>query len=773
MVQSRRVKFGAYLFDSEEHLLLRSGERIPLSPKVFETLALLLEHRGRVVSKAEFMEALWPDTFVEESNLTQNIFVLRKILGLAADGKPYVETVPKRGYRISTPVEALDNLTDTSRPPGLPSGFSPSPPAPGLERRTGQERRAPAQLPSASRGLGETLADARTKVSETPPAPLAQVSHHHPGPLPHGIFGWHRRSAAWLTTLALVLLAVLLLYLRAVARPLRLSVIEAFRLTDDGVPKNLSPNPSPLVSDGQTLYFTERTDNRSTMASVPLAGGLVTGRPPPFPEATIADFSRKRAQLLIGSTWGTGDRRPIMTVGVGGGGTPVQPPRRIGELTGHDASWSPEGDRIAFVQGRFLQVAGSDGSDVRTLATAPGIVYWPRWSPDGRRLRYSVNFGSNATQLWEVAADGSGPHQILTDLPEHDQLCCGVWSAAGSFFYLAGGPADNDVWVIPAQGYRLPFQKPVTPLKLTVGEADMWRSPLPAPDGRSLYVIGSHGHGELMRLDPATREFKLFLGGLSAEGLSYSPDKAWVAYTAYPEGTLWIAHPDGSGRRRLTTLSAVARFPRWSPDGRTIAFMAGEAGSRWRLFLVTVATGAITPLLEDGGNQGVPSWSSDGRKIAFGRLLDYGVERNPNLNIQIYDLVRHSRTTLPGSEGLWTPRWSPDGRFFAAVTENNRTLRLFDCKTEQWSDLADVGVNDVIWSPDSQFLFFDTVFGAEPSLYRVRLRDRKLQRWADLRGLHRGGFFSPWLGIDPTGTPILLRDTTVEEIYRLTLEATR
>lgn len=105
MVQSRRMKFGTYLFDPEEHLLLRAGERIALSPKVFETLALLLEHHGRVVSKAEFTEALWPGTFVEESNLTQNIFVLRKILCLAADGRPCVENIPKRGYRISTPVD--------------------------------------------------------------------------------------------------------------------------------------------------------------------------------------------------------------------------------------------------------------------------------------------------------------------------------------------------------------------------------------------------------------------------------------------------------------------------------------------------------------------------------------------------------------------------------------------------------------------------------------------------------------------------------------------
>lgn len=84
--------------------------------------------------------------------------------------------------------------------------------------------------------------------------------------------------------------------------------------------------------------------------------------------------------------------------------------------------------------------------------------------------------------------------------------------------------------------------------------------------------------------------------------------------------------------------------------------------------------------------------------------------------------------------------------------------------------LADVGVNDVVWSPNSRSLSFDTVFGGTPMIYRVRIPDGKVEPWADLKGLHRGGFYSPWLGITPEGDPLLLRDTAIEEIYELSLQ---
>ncbi len=774
MVQSARLRFGRFVFDAAECLLFCEDERVPLSPKVLETLALLLERRGHVVSKQEFMQTLWPDTFVEESNLTQNIFILRKTLGTTDAGRQYVETVPKRGYRISTVVEEFPPCV-VAAPAGVPTEVtSPPPPAmvPGMARPpAGPATNAAGPLP-----VLPTSVDAAALPSDPARRRLR---------LPIAVLG-----AGLLAT------AAVLLRLRGIPSAEHPVVAATTRLTDDGVPKNLGQFPSPLVTDGRWLYFTEAKNNQSLLARVPLEGGMVESFPAPFPDATAVDYSRSRGQLLIGSVWHTDDNRPLLAQTVAGPGQSPARSLQIGELTGHDANWSPHADTLAFARGRFLQLAAADGTNVRTLVRAPGVVYWPRWSPDGRLLRFSVNFGSNASEIWEVGADGKGLHQFTTTQADASQMYCGSWSADGrNFFYLSGGPGTNAVWMLPGarspgfgSGLRDEFRAVVrsspgtnpanVPIKLTTGQADLWRAPLPSADGRALYVIGSHQRGELMRLDPKTREFKPFLGGLSAEGVSFSPDGGSIAYTAYPEGTLWLARADGTERRRLTQPPVVARFPRWSPDGRTVAYVAGEAGSQWRLFLVDVANGQSRPMLpEDSGNQGVASWSPDGTRIAFGRLLDFGTARDPTLSIQIYDRVHGSRTTLHGSEGLWTPRWSPDGRFFTAVTEDNRTLRLYDSQATEparsWTDLAGIGVNDVIWSPDSRFLFFDTVFGADPSIYRVRLSDHKLERWADLRGLHRGGFFEPWLGLDPTGAPLVLRDMTVEEVYRLSLEASR
>src|ERR1700737_3462022 len=109
--------FGPYRIDRRSRVLLRDGAIVPLSPKVLDTLVALVEHPGVVVSKDELLQLVWPDSFVEESNLAQNISVLRKVLGQVPDHVPYIETIPKRGYRfvpevtIAVPAKPIENGT--------------------------------------------------------------------------------------------------------------------------------------------------------------------------------------------------------------------------------------------------------------------------------------------------------------------------------------------------------------------------------------------------------------------------------------------------------------------------------------------------------------------------------------------------------------------------------------------------------------------------------------------------------------------------------------
>src|SRR5690348_17197820 len=106
--QTRQLyEFGPFRLDVDERLLMRDGRMAPLPPKVFDTLLVLVENSGRVVSKDELMQSLWPDTFVEESNLTQNISQLRRALSDGTTGAKYIETIPKRGYRFVADVQPV------------------------------------------------------------------------------------------------------------------------------------------------------------------------------------------------------------------------------------------------------------------------------------------------------------------------------------------------------------------------------------------------------------------------------------------------------------------------------------------------------------------------------------------------------------------------------------------------------------------------------------------------------------------------------------------
>jgi len=116
-------EFGSFRLELREHRLLRHGAPIPLTGKAFQTLRVLVEARGNLVSKQDLMTAVWPETAVEENNLDRNISTLRKALGEQSSGRPFIETVPRVGYRFLAPVT---DSTSTSPPPAPPAEIIPS-----------------------------------------------------------------------------------------------------------------------------------------------------------------------------------------------------------------------------------------------------------------------------------------------------------------------------------------------------------------------------------------------------------------------------------------------------------------------------------------------------------------------------------------------------------------------------------------------------------------------------------------------------------------------
>lgn len=107
-MNTRFYDFGPFRIDAINHVLLRDGKAVPLKPKAFDTLLVLVQNRTRVLDKDELMRRLWPDTIVEEANLSQNIYLLRKVLDEEPQGESYIETMPKRGYRFVATVRELE-----------------------------------------------------------------------------------------------------------------------------------------------------------------------------------------------------------------------------------------------------------------------------------------------------------------------------------------------------------------------------------------------------------------------------------------------------------------------------------------------------------------------------------------------------------------------------------------------------------------------------------------------------------------------------------------
>jgi DNA-binding winged helix-turn-helix (wHTH) protein len=103
-------EFGDFKIDSVERVLLREGELVPLTPKVFDLL--LIENNGHMVEKDRLMKEVWPDAFVEEGNLTQNISVLRKVLSNGEEGHQYIQTIPRRGYRFVGRIRTMPDVSE-------------------------------------------------------------------------------------------------------------------------------------------------------------------------------------------------------------------------------------------------------------------------------------------------------------------------------------------------------------------------------------------------------------------------------------------------------------------------------------------------------------------------------------------------------------------------------------------------------------------------------------------------------------------------------------
>lgn len=748
-------EFGAFRLDADERVLTRQGERVSLPPKAFDTLLILVRHSRHVLSKEHLIKTLWPDSFVEENNLTQQISVLRKTL--AANGRipteqEYIETVPKLGYRFMAEVREIGN---GDWPGGAEAGTWAEAGAAETEAPEGEvvwSKRARTHIVlRETEEIEEDEVDlVEAAISERKNESLATLAASKLG---RTWTGWATTGVAVAGVCVAVAVATYLW-----SRPMRPTEGLNYSVLSSNVDAGRL-----LAADDKYVYFSGREGNELWKVATTGGDPVLVSAALPGADPKIMDYLPARGEMLVarGSLTNT-EAEPELWEAAASGNSHW----RVGDLYAHDAAWSPDAESIVYGYQDSLYAARRDGSGQRLLARVPGKAYAPTWSPDNEWIRFEVWQGG-AISLWEVRPDGSGLRSILTEsvaLPHRGQ-----WTSDGAYFLLPlNRSGRTDLWALPRTRDPLAHLEPI---RLTNGLVDL-TFPVPSKDGKAMFAAGRLLRVEIVRHDAAKDVWAPFLAGVSADSLAFSNDGQWVAYSLVPERTLWRSRVDGSERIQLTFATMESLLPRWSPDGKTIAFMARAPGEPWQIRTIAAQGGPSEALVAGPDNQATPGWSRDGKLLTYaGAPWLHGFEANSTA-IHCFDLRTHQVTTLPKSLGLWSPRWSPDGRYVVAETADSHGLRLFDVRKQSWEPLADVSgevVGYSAWSRDSRYLYFNSRGQGSARIYRVDVRrERRVREVVDL-GTSSAETLGEWFTLAPDDSPLVLRDTSIRNLYELEL----
>src|SRR5271169_2826800 len=564
---------------------------------------------------------------------------------------------------------------------------------------------------------------------------------------------WSRWAV--LLAAAAILAGVVMAWLRWPLPPAR--VLGSTQVTNDGRLK-----APPALTDGSRVYYMTFGQGL-VLYQASVTGGGTAPISEPFAGLTayLMGISPSGSELLVQTWEGSQAEGPVWVVPTLAGSR-----HRLGSLVSSNANWSPDGQAIAFAKGANLNLARSDGTGAHTILSVTGTPYWIQWSPDGNKLSFTVFDAKTGSQsLWEARVDGTDLHPLLHGWNNPPAECCGSWTPDGRYFvFQSTRHGRSDVWAMRERGTLLgkPDREPV---QLTAGPMDLL-GPIPSKDGKKLFVVGSLARAELARYDLKSHQFVPFMSGISAEALTYSKDGQWVTYTSIPEGNLFRSRVDGSEKLQLTFPPVTAYEPRWSPDGKRIAFHGSRPGQNWRMYLISADGGEAEEVMTGVGDVG---WSPDGKSLIFHSCMEDLVSTSPRA-VQLMDLKTRKVSQLPGSEGFYSPRWSPDGNFISALQVGPEVLQLYDVRTSKWTKLEDIPVGWPIWSKDSKYIYFDSTESV-PKLYRLRIADLNLEQVASFQGIRLAPTLGGSLtGLAPDDSPLVSRDVGTQEIYALDVE---
>lgn len=703
------ARFGSFEFDLDSRELRKSGLRIKLQEQPCLILALLVERPGAIVTREELQKKLWPKDTFVDFDLGLNSAV-KKLRQALNDDSENPRFVETLYRRGYRFIAAVETVGN---------------------------------------------ADQASAVESATPEPVLRTDR--------------RRVPRFKSVAAACVLAFLLIAAAVSLRPLPPPrILSTTQLTHDNLPKD------ELVTDGSRLYFDEMVNDHQVVCQVSVEGGEVAQIPTPFLDVNVRDISPAASEILAQSlgvndaAFSTTFSGPLWMIPL-----PAGAPRRVGSLIAGGATLSSDGKRLVYTNGGNVYLANADGSDSRKLAAADGAGFQPRLSPDGRRIRFTVlNRNSGAVALWEINANGGDLHPLFATGHE-EPSCCGNWTRDGKYYFFMRVQDSSEIWALPDNPGLL-HQKTSEPMKVTNGPLN-YSSPVPSRDGHKLFVVGEQPRGELLRYDSRSMQFVPFLPGLSASQLDFSRDAQFLTYVTFPDGALWRSRADGSEARQLTYGALITSLPRWSPDGKRIAFSAARSINHpLGAFVISADGGAPREVWKDQSRQlSDLNWAPDGNALIFSRGPTWGGTNPQDFVLVRLDLQSGKLADVPGSTGLYAPRWSPDGRYLSALPINQDKLMVLEFATGRWTEVANGELIEYPnWSPDSGNIFFESTVNGVRWLFRVNLASRRTERVVSLAGVRRPSvsFGSQWSGLAPDDSAVVLRDVGIREIYALTMD---
>jgi Tol biopolymer transport system component/DNA-binding winged helix-turn-helix (wHTH) protein len=750
-------RFGAFTLDTDQRVLFREGKPLSLTPKVFDTLLILVENRGRIVEKDELMNRLWPDTFVEESNLTFNIKQLRKLLGDDARQPVYIETVSKRGYRFIANVEEL--LTDDIAQ--IVQRFESSDSLEAVDRKTVETEAALDQKQPQIESAGdqdEVLAAARPDTTSTAVAPSENEESRNAGTATSeeisaatraDLTGLRRtstteqaggkirkRAVILFAGLSILLVAVALLFYvlnRSVTPTLVSGYFQNVKLK--GLTNVGNAGAAAISPEGKFISYAVNDNGKYSLWTKAIAtGSAVEIVPPGELEIMTTTFSPDGDYVYYVVRY-KDFRTVLYRVPVLGG-----KPSQIRTDVGNDvSSFSPDGRQFTYVRYNpdltetQLYVASTESDDERAIAARPSsqrFVDGPSWSPDGS----IIAVGSSGSVF--VVPLATGEVKPLTQ--EHwDLMGRIVWFKDGSGLCVVGrakGENKLQIWHVAYPGgetRRITNDLTSYDLfSLNVTSNNKSLVTVQEQGTSSIWVVPDADAGRARQLIPRANSED----GVS--GLAWTPDGR-IVYTSLVSGhmNLWLTDREGNNPRQLTALAAADFAPCISPDGRYVVFVSSRSGGRdlWRVDI----DGSNEKQLTDGARVSAPTFSRDGRWIVYSKTEEI-VNRETDLWRVPVDGGSPSRLTYGRFAGY--PAVSPDGNliaFYKFDVQDRKTKIIiipFDGGAPQ-KELAFTfdGMPWIRWAPDGRSLIYNVTNRGATNLWRLPIDGGPPQQITDFK----------------------------------------